>query len=72
MGMVADLATALGVKFLTPIPWTWYFVIGTIASFEVGRTAGQIVKSALAPKPQERGVAYLHLSNRRRLASLLN
>jgi Na+/proline symporter len=35
-GMVAGLAVMLYVKFLTPIAWTWYVLIGTSVTFLTG------------------------------------
>lgn len=46
-GMMAGLALMLYVKFATPIAWTWYVAIGTVATFAVGSLA-----SLLAPGPQ--------------------
>jgi SSS family transporter len=36
VGMVAGLAVMLYVKFLTPIAWTWYVLIGTTVTFLTG------------------------------------
>jgi SSS family transporter len=38
-GMIAGLAVMLGVKFFTPVAWTWYVLIGTVATFAVGSIA---------------------------------
>jgi SSS family transporter len=38
-GVVAGLATILYVRFATPIAWTWYVLIGTLATFGVGVAA---------------------------------
>jgi Na+/proline symporter len=46
-GMVAGLITTLYIKFLTPIAWTWYVVIGSGTTFLVGLAA------SLAEKPRE-------------------
>ena len=39
-GVIAGLATVLGVRFLTPIAWTWYVLIGTVVTFGVGVISG--------------------------------
>jgi SSS family transporter len=35
-GMVAGLALIAYVKFFTPLAWTWYVLVGTLATFLVG------------------------------------
>jgi Na+/proline symporter len=35
-GGVAGLATMLVVKFFTPLAWTWYVLVGTLATLAVG------------------------------------
>ena len=35
-GLAAGLITVLGVKFFTPIAWTWYVLIGTLATYSTG------------------------------------
>src|SRR4051794_40359174 len=39
-GVIAGLATVLGVRFGTPIAWTWYVLIGTTVTFGVGVLVG--------------------------------
>jgi Na+/proline symporter len=38
-GMIAGLALMLYVKFATPLAWTWYVLVGTLATFLVGSAA---------------------------------
>ena len=45
IGMAAGLAISLYVKFLTPIAWTWYVLIGSSVTFLVGWTASFAVRS---------------------------
>ena len=44
IGMAVGLLTVLSVKFLTPIPYTWYFAIGTITTFGVGWASALILE----------------------------
>ena len=39
-GVIAGLVTVLGVRFGTPIAWTWYVLIGTVVTFGVGVLVG--------------------------------
>lgn len=55
MGMGASLATMLAIKFLTPIPFTWYFAIGTAVAFAVGWTSGQALRLMASLKTSRRG-----------------
>ena len=43
IGMAAGLGTILYLRFFTPIPWTWFFAIGTLVTFAVGWTSEKIV-----------------------------
>jgi hypothetical protein len=45
-GMMAGFAVMIYVKFFTPIAWTWYVVIGTCATFLVGRLTSWLWKEA--------------------------
>jgi solute:Na+ symporter, SSS family len=38
-GMLAGLFVMVGVKFLTPLAWTWYVLVGTVVTFGVGSMA---------------------------------
>ncbi len=38
-GMIAGLAVMLGVRFLSPLAWTWYVLVGTLTTFAVGSAA---------------------------------
>lgn len=48
VGMVIGLATMLYVRFFTSIAWTWYVLIGTLATFSVGYLASQLVPARRA------------------------
>jgi solute:Na+ symporter, SSS family len=43
-GVVAGLGTIVYVRFLTPVAWTWYVLIGTSATFAVGLAASLFQK----------------------------
>ena len=45
-GVLAGLATVLGVRFGTPIAWTWYVLIGTSVTFGVGVLVGVVPRPA--------------------------
>jgi solute:Na+ symporter, SSS family len=51
-GVAAGLAAILYVRFATPIAWTWYVLIGTIATFGVG--VGAHLFEAKNDSPQRR------------------
>jgi SSS family solute:Na+ symporter len=38
-GMLVGLATMLGVKFFTPLAWTWFVLVGTVVTFAAGSLA---------------------------------
>lgn len=38
-GMLAGLMVMVGVKFFTPLAWTWYVLVGTVVTFGVGSVA---------------------------------
>jgi Na+/proline symporter len=38
-GVIAGLAAVLFVHFATPVAWTWYVLIGTVATFGIGLIA---------------------------------
>ena len=44
-GVLAGLAAELAVYWLTPVAWTWYVLIGTLATFAVGSLAAQFQTS---------------------------
>lgn len=48
--MFAGLATMLYVKFATQVAWTWYVVIGTLATFAAGLLLGMLL-----PREDRRG-----------------
>jgi SSS family transporter len=45
-GMITGLAVMLYVKFATPLAWTWYVALGTVATFLSGSLASLIGKEA--------------------------
>ena len=44
-GMAAGLLAVLAVEILTPVPWPWFFAIGTLVTLAVGWVAAQILSS---------------------------
>jgi peptidoglycan/LPS O-acetylase OafA/YrhL len=42
IGVVAGMAAILYVRFATPIAFTWYVLIGTVATFTAGALAGRL------------------------------
>ncbi len=51
-GVIAGLATVLGVRFGTPIAWTWYVLIGTTVTFAVGMLVGAFAPGRPVAEPQ--------------------
>ena len=49
VGLFIGLATMLAVKFLTPVAWTWYVLIGTSATF----ISGYVASLLFAVRPLE-------------------
>jgi solute:Na+ symporter, SSS family len=49
-GTLAGLFTVVAVHFYTPIAWTWYVLIGTVATFGVGMLAS-LFEGAPEPAP---------------------
>jgi Na+/proline symporter len=43
-GMAASVVTMGFVKFLTPIAWTWYVLIGTTVTFATGLLVSMVVR----------------------------
>jgi len=39
IGFVVGLAAMIAIKFLTPLAWTWYVLVGTVITFAVGSLA---------------------------------
>jgi SSS family solute:Na+ symporter len=39
IGFVTGLAAMIAVKFLAPLAWTWYVLVGTVITFTVGSLA---------------------------------
>jgi SSS family transporter len=39
VGFIAGLAAVVAIKFLTPLAWTWYVLVGTVITFAVGSLA---------------------------------
>jgi SSS family solute:Na+ symporter len=44
VGMLAGLATLVAVKFLTPLAWTWYVLVGTVVTFAIGSAVSEIAR----------------------------
>jgi Na+/proline symporter len=45
IGMGTSVLTMIAIHFLTPIPFTWYFAIGTLVSFGVSWGTGQFLSN---------------------------
>jgi len=48
VGMTVGLATMLYIRFFTSIAWTWYVLIGTLATFTVGYVTSQLLRARRA------------------------
>ena len=46
IGFVTGLAAMIAIKFLTPLAWTWYVLVGTVITFAVGSLASMFTGSA--------------------------
>ena len=53
VGMACGFATSLYVWLATPIPWTWYVVIGTTVTFTLGYIASLAFGDTNARAPQQ-------------------
>ncbi len=55
VGFVTGLVAMIAVRFLTPLAWTWYVLVGTVITFAVGSLASVFVtganKETRAPQP---------------------
>jgi SSS family transporter len=55
VGFVTGLASMIAVRFLTPLAWTWYVLVGTVITFAVGSLASLFAsgasKEVRAPQP---------------------
>jgi Na+(H+)/acetate symporter ActP len=55
VGFVTALVAMISIRFLTPLAWTWYVLVGTVITFAVGSLAsifaGDASKEAGAPQP---------------------
>src|SRR5205085_1475788 len=60
-GVIAGLATVLGVRYGTPIAWTWYVLIGTTVTFGVGVLVGMFTP---APSPAQLATPSPHRATR--------
>jgi len=54
IGFMTGLAAMVAIKFLTPLAWTWYVLVGTVITFAVGSLASMLAsgKSAEVVAPQ--------------------
>jgi len=50
IGMGTSVVTMLAIHFLTPIPFTWYFAIGTLIAFVVSWGTGQLLSKRIRPR----------------------
>jgi hypothetical protein len=53
--MLAGLAAVLYVRFFTNIAWTWYVVIGALATFVCGWLLGLLGRSSSRSSPSVSG-----------------
>ncbi|MGB8542352.1 MAG: sodium:solute symporter [Candidatus Acidiferrales bacterium] len=55
-GFITGLAAMVAIKFLTPLAWTWYVLVGTLITFAAGSVASMLAsgKSAEVVEPQTR------------------
>ncbi len=55
VGFVTGLVAMIAVRFLTPLAWTWYVLVGTAITFAIGSLASMFVsgssKEARTPQP---------------------
>jgi Na+/proline symporter len=55
VGFVTGLVTMVAVRFLAPLAWTWYVLVGTVITFAVGSLASMFAngasKETRAPQP---------------------
>jgi Na+/proline symporter len=47
-GFTTGLAAMIAIKFLTPLAWTWYVLVGTVITFAVGSLASMLTSSKRA------------------------
>jgi Na+/proline symporter len=46
VGFITGLVAMIAVRFLTPLAWTWYVLVGTVITFAVGSLASVFVAGA--------------------------
>jgi SSS family solute:Na+ symporter len=46
VGFVIGIAAVIAIKFLTPLAWTWYVLVGTVITFAVGSLASTLAGGA--------------------------
>ena len=46
VGFVIGIASVIAIKFLTPLAWTWYVLVGTVITFAVGSLASTLAGGA--------------------------
>jgi Na+/proline symporter len=46
VGFATGLAAMIAIKFLTPLAWTWYVLVGTVITFAVGSLASTFAAGA--------------------------
>jgi Na+/proline symporter len=46
VGFVTGLVTMIAVRFLTPLAWTWYVLVGTVITYAVGSAASMFASGS--------------------------
>jgi Na+/proline symporter len=46
VGFAGGLMTVIAVRFMTPLAWTWYVLVGTIVTYFVGTVASEIASGS--------------------------
>jgi SSS family solute:Na+ symporter len=47
-GFITGLVAMIAIKFLTPLAWTWYVLVGTVITFAVGSLASMLASGKRA------------------------
>jgi SSS family transporter len=48
IGFITGLASMIAIKFLTPLAWTWYVLVGTVITFAIGSLASMLLRGKSA------------------------
>jgi SSS family solute:Na+ symporter len=54
IGFVTGITAMIAVRFLTPLAWTWYVLVGTILTFSVGSIASLAGSPPLAARDRRK------------------